>query len=71
MIKLFKKLFSDNNSGNNPPCIVCEHCVENEDRYECTVRRCNIVTSKDGEDYELCYRARKTRYCKYNKENDV
>ena len=55
--------------NDSPPCVTCAHYMEREVSYPYYLaRECNITPDKDGVYFMECRKARKTKYCNYEKK---
>lgn len=55
--------------NDSPPCVTCAHCVTTEYLYPYRVFvECKLTPDKNGVYFMECRKARKTKYCKYEKK---
>ena len=55
--------------NDSPPCVTCAHYMTREYLYPyCVFVECSLTPDKDGVYFMECRKARKTKYCNYEKK---
>lgn len=60
--------------NDSPPCVTCSHCFTDKefDGYFGFdyVPKCKLAPNKSGVFFEECSKARRTKFCSYEKRQD-
>ena len=62
--------------NDSPPCITCSHCVAEKEfgTYSAGIpdyiHKCELTPDRSGVFFEECWKARRKKFCSYEKRQD-